>query len=152
MHVSAYISTHVHTRDSHAAPPLCAPLPRNLDAEGVVYPRAVTSLSTCRCPDIIDKSQFSRLRRDSTFRFSSSFIMHPCLPFPPCFSLDTFRALRPAVFLGRPIHLDNSAHRNSAYFLEKSLSVFPTQNLHFIGIDFSNLQARSSRYKLLHRR
>lgn len=91
---------HQHTR-AHTRQPRGVPLPRNLDAEGVVYPRTVTSLSTC--PDIIDKSQFSRLRRDSTFRFSSSFIIHPFLRFIPSFLLFSYSIERLRVFLERPI-------------------------------------------------
>lgn len=140
----------MHTRQP--CRPAGVPLPRNLDAEGVVYPRTVTSLSTC-CLDIIDKSQFSRLRRDSTFRFSSSFIIHPCLPFVPSFPLNAFLVFaREGSISGEGDGLDIVLWETSSknLFLYRYISLLFYQRntksaFHRLrGIDFSNLQARSS--------
>lgn len=73
---------HQHTRAHTRQPcrPRCAVATELGRGGGRLPPPSLplfTSLSTCS--DIIDKSQFSRLCRNSTFRFSSSFIIYPCL-------------------------------------------------------------------------
>lgn len=144
---------HQHTRAHTRQPcrPRCAVATELGRGGGRLPPPSLplfTSLSTCS--DIIDKSQFSRLCRNSTFRFSSSFIIHPCLWFIPFFPLTSYPTLEKEkllleYFAERPIRRRcvkkrrlfrrSSRFSNSACFLEKSLSVFlpeETQNLHFI--------------------